>query len=273
MKKLNNKGYITVEILIASIMSAVIAVFLIELTIKLVTKTDDAYVGVLLNTDKALIIDNVKNSIENDINECDVVSSIDNTENNDDSKEWEFCFAKEDCGCSTLIIESKVKEDEKEYKQISYLNNKRNTVYEKEIYNIEDLGFGVKYDNTGDNIGDNILINITGNNIFSDNDFIVNIPISNKYVENVSQVTSYTVQIMYNNNVIIAGEVIENGVFIGVTSELNDSFASSIGINISCSHSGIGSVSKSESSNDLIFTIENINDNIVCNIIEAEMGS
>ena len=64
MKELNNKGYITVEILIASIIAIVIAVFLIELTVKLVSKSDDAYVDTILTTDKVIIT----NQIMDDIN-------------------------------------------------------------------------------------------------------------------------------------------------------------------------------------------------------------
>lgn len=63
LKKLNRKGYITVEILLASIISAVIAVFLIELTVKLVGKTDDIYVDTVLTTDKALIMNRIMDDI------------------------------------------------------------------------------------------------------------------------------------------------------------------------------------------------------------------
>jgi len=63
LKKLNRKGYITVEILIASIIAVVIAVFLIELTVKLVSKTDDVYVDTILTTDKVLITNQIMDDI------------------------------------------------------------------------------------------------------------------------------------------------------------------------------------------------------------------
>ena len=41
--KLNRKGYLTVEIILASTIAFAIAFFLIEITVKLVSKTDDIY--------------------------------------------------------------------------------------------------------------------------------------------------------------------------------------------------------------------------------------
>lgn len=89
--KLNRKGYLTVEIILASVITFVIAFFLIEITMKLVNKTDDAYNDTLFYTDKALVTKNLKEEIEKDIIKngkitnvttlCDSIT-ISNTNNN-----------------------------------------------------------------------------------------------------------------------------------------------------------------------------------------------
>ena len=66
MKKLNRRGYMTIEIILASVITFVIAFFLIDLTIKLVNTTDDAYADTVLTTDKALVIKNIKKYLEKD---------------------------------------------------------------------------------------------------------------------------------------------------------------------------------------------------------------
>ena len=65
--KLNRKGYLTVEVILASVAAIGIAFFLMEITIKLVNITDDAYVDTDLLTDKALIIENIKALVEEEI--------------------------------------------------------------------------------------------------------------------------------------------------------------------------------------------------------------
>ena len=64
MKKLNNKGYLLVEIIVASVLAMTIAYFLIELTLNLKAKNDDVFVDTILVTDKVLMT----NQIMNDIN-------------------------------------------------------------------------------------------------------------------------------------------------------------------------------------------------------------
>ena len=51
--KLNRKGYLTVEIILASTIAFAIAFFLIEITVKLVSKTDDILLGKATQTDNA----------------------------------------------------------------------------------------------------------------------------------------------------------------------------------------------------------------------------
>ena len=54
--KLNRKGYLTVEIILASTIAFAIAFFLIEITVKLVSKTDDVYHETVIAYDDAIII-------------------------------------------------------------------------------------------------------------------------------------------------------------------------------------------------------------------------
>lgn len=76
MRKLNRKGYMTVEIIIASVIAFAIAFFLMEITIKLVDITDNEYVNTNFMTDKALIMKNIKENIQNDIDEYEKVYKI-----------------------------------------------------------------------------------------------------------------------------------------------------------------------------------------------------
>lgn len=74
--KLNRRGYLTVEIIIASAMAVTIAIFLMEITINLVNVSDDAYVSTELLTDKALIMKNIKENLEEDIKNNGGIKSI-----------------------------------------------------------------------------------------------------------------------------------------------------------------------------------------------------
>ena len=53
--KLNRKGYLTVEIILASAVAFAIAFFLMEITVKLVSKTDDVYHETVITYDLSLI--------------------------------------------------------------------------------------------------------------------------------------------------------------------------------------------------------------------------
>lgn len=74
--KLNRRGYIAVEIILASIVSITIAVFLIDITIRLVNRTDNNYIDTIFVSDKALLTKNIKEEIENDISNKGVIDSI-----------------------------------------------------------------------------------------------------------------------------------------------------------------------------------------------------
>lgn len=67
MVKLNKKGYLAVEVILASVVAVSIAVFLIDLTVKMVNKTNDNYTNTLFLTDKALITNHLRKEIKKDI--------------------------------------------------------------------------------------------------------------------------------------------------------------------------------------------------------------
>ena len=69
--KLNRKGYLTVEIILASTIAFAIAFFLIEITVKLVSKTEDVYHETVIAYDDAIIINNIKEKIKDYIIETD----------------------------------------------------------------------------------------------------------------------------------------------------------------------------------------------------------
>jgi len=74
--KLDRKGYLAVEIVLASVITVIIAFFLIELTMDLVSTTDDAYLDTVLVTDKVLVTNNIKDLLEDDINSYGGISNI-----------------------------------------------------------------------------------------------------------------------------------------------------------------------------------------------------
>jgi len=77
MKKINNKGYMLVEIIVASSLAMIMAYFLIDVTLKLKDSNTDAYFDTLLTTDKILIT----NQIMNDVINCNYVEPSNITSN------------------------------------------------------------------------------------------------------------------------------------------------------------------------------------------------
>lgn len=74
--KLNRKGYLTVEIILASAVAFAIAFFLMEITVKLVSKTDDVYHETVITYDDAIIINNIKEKIKDYIIETDGLALV-----------------------------------------------------------------------------------------------------------------------------------------------------------------------------------------------------
>lgn len=66
MKRLNNKGYMLVEIILASVLAMVVTYFLTDLTIKLKNKNDDLLVKTLVATDQAIIYNTIMRDLYKD---------------------------------------------------------------------------------------------------------------------------------------------------------------------------------------------------------------
>lgn len=69
IKRLNNKGYMLVEIILAFVLTMVTVYFITDITIKIKNKNDDLLVRTLVSTDQAIIY----NKIMKDIN-CDLTN-------------------------------------------------------------------------------------------------------------------------------------------------------------------------------------------------------
>lgn len=57
--KLNRKGYLAIEIILASVIAFAIAFFLMELTVKLVNKNDDIYRDTMVDSNTSLVVDRI----------------------------------------------------------------------------------------------------------------------------------------------------------------------------------------------------------------------
>lgn len=75
-KKLNNKGYMLIEIILASALAFGLAYFLLELTLKLKNRNDDLMIATLMATDKTIISNKVMARLKekNYVNGCNEVN-------------------------------------------------------------------------------------------------------------------------------------------------------------------------------------------------------
>ena len=164
MKKLNRKGYMAIEIILASVMTFVIAYFLIDLTMKLVNVTNDTYTDIILTTDKALITKNIKENIEDDAHyRC----GIDSVTCNDNV-------------CTIVYNEELTRKLSVIENTVNYSDEEGNVIYSKKINNgLSDITL------TGTNVVDDVsydyyIFKISGTNIFIDKNYDINIIVHNK---------------------------------------------------------------------------------------------
>ena len=99
MKKLNNKGYMLVEIILASVIAFGVAYFILDLVIKLKNKNDGLFVDTLARTDQAIIT----NTIMRDIYNKNTQFSCENILNNISVEDNKFKY--NDTINDTIIIE------------------------------------------------------------------------------------------------------------------------------------------------------------------------
>lgn len=79
MKRLNNRGYVLIEIILASAIAFGIAYFVLDLTIKLKNKNDDLVVRTLTQTDRGIITNRFMSYMVDDNFSCNNVKIVDNT--------------------------------------------------------------------------------------------------------------------------------------------------------------------------------------------------
>lgn len=161
MKKLNRKGYMTVEIIIASVIAFSIAFFLMEITFKLVDITDNEYVNINFMTDKALIMKNVKENINKYFEEV---------KNNEDSL---MSFQCKDNGCDIesndgLMIHLYIEDNKFIFKKEDSI------IYSKELSSgLSNISL------SGNIVGNYVYFQIKGDNIFSNEIYDINIVVYN----------------------------------------------------------------------------------------------
>lgn len=180
--KLNRKGYLTVEIILASTVAFAIAFFLMEITVKLVSKTDDVYHETVITYDDAIMINNIKDKIINYIIETDGLASVE-CENN------ECKILGEGVGGATeeryLYYDSESKEIR--FSEGAEKREDRVTLYAKKVDNSiseVEISSNIK---PSDRI---VFFNIKLKNIFTDNAYEMVIPINLvKKVEDIATIT------------------------------------------------------------------------------------
>ena len=156
----------TVEIIIASVIAFSIAFFLIEITMKLVDVTDNEYADTNFMTDKALIMNNIRKNLKKDIAEYEKIDSI---KCNGNYCEIYFDRSGGPTEPRRIVIDNK-------NSIIKYTDNLDNgtVIYSKTLDN------GIKINSlTGGNKGNYIYFQIKSENIFSDDDYNINIVIYN----------------------------------------------------------------------------------------------
>lgn len=161
--KLNRKGYLTIEIILGATIAFAIAFFLMEITIKMVNVTEDNYKDIVVITDNALVISNIKKLLDNkkitnitcSSNICTITyDDIDNTTHT-----------------THLGIDNRsvIYEESANYLYVKELD--------KSLSNIT-LTSTIRGDITDEN-KNNIYFKITAQNIFIDKDYSIIIPIDN----------------------------------------------------------------------------------------------
>lgn len=176
MLKLNRKGYMAVEIILASVVSITIAVFLIEITVKLVNKTDDYHVDTVFVNDKALIIKNIKEEMQNDINSNGIITDVVCSDNK-----------------CTITYTNGVSRD------LSINQETSEIVYNSYTKKIDSrLSGEVSISSNMSSNNSYIVINIGFSNIFNDKDYDMIIPISNEIAsvtDDITEVINYEVEL------------------------------------------------------------------------------
>lgn len=225
--KLNRKGYLTVEIILASTVAFAIAFFLMEITVKLVSKTDDVYHETVITYDDAIMINNIKDKIIDYIIEMEGLYSV-NCNNNKCNISGQKSHAVEENRC--LYYDSVSKEirfsegaEEGENEVTLYAKKVDDSISEVEISS--NINGNVK---PSDRI---VFFNIKLKNIFTDNAYEMVIPIN--LVKKVEDIATINLRMYgkYNEDGTIATISFDkkqnNGYDVDLYDEYGQSFGSS----------------------------------------------
>lgn len=156
----------TVEIIIASVIAFSIAFFLMEITMKLVDVTDNEYVSTNFMTDKALVMTNVKKYVKEYLDEL--------KSNNDSIMHFECQQKDQQKECDFESNDGSVLHLGIDNNNTLILTKEKANLYSKTLDN------GIKINSlTGGNKGNYIYFQIKCTNIFSDEDYNINIVIYN----------------------------------------------------------------------------------------------
>ena len=164
MKRLNRKGYLTIEIILGATIAFAIAFLLVEITAKMVSDTEDNYRDTTIITDNPLIVSGIKEEIEGNESGIKSIEYLDNG----------YTIKYKDDSIGTLTI---VNEGGKNKILYTELGTKK---YERELDN--SLSNISVTSSVKDDVGDssNIYIKIIGENIFTGKDYDIIIPLENK---------------------------------------------------------------------------------------------
>lgn len=161
--KLNRKGYLTIEIILAAVLTFVIAFFLVDITMKLSSNTDDAYSDTVLVTDKTLITKNIKENLKKDICAYDIIDNV-------------ICL--DDYTCEIYFKQSggprEARKISIEGSKVKYMDLDNQLLYEK---NIDKSLSNIKL--TSSNSNGYYNFKISGTNIFVDENYDMNIFVYN----------------------------------------------------------------------------------------------
>lgn len=156
----------TVEIIIASVIAFSIAFFLMEITMKLVDVTDNEYVSTNFMTDKALVMTNVKKYVKEYLDEL--------KSNNDSIMHFECQQKDQQKECDFESNDGSVLHLGIDNNNTLILTKEKANLYSKTLDN------GIKINSlTGGNKGNYIYFQIKCTNIFSDEDYNINIVVYN----------------------------------------------------------------------------------------------
>ena len=255
--KLNRKGYLTVEIILASTIAFAIAFFLIEITVKLVSKTDDIYRDTIITTDSSIVTRNIKKEIKKVINEEENNKTISNITCIND-KECKITFKDTNNNSITNIVKT-------EKNKIEYIDANNNSKYSKELDNsISELKI---YSNIKEDFSEesSVYLKIVGKNIFTGKEYLIIIPIYNsnatKYVAK-----KYTVEVYrkLGNNTKLYKTLSDQEEYSTVKFDVNGTSAYSVYEGISCNNGSASRVSNEGDTHN--FAVEGITSDMKCTV-------